>query len=104
MKGRVGQSDEEYIRAAHEWARETERQHNCGVRISLVPTSRKGVWKARAQCCEVVDGRAVGVRLQVEGEWPTSQHSTLAGYLMNLLMQLDHQMGIDELQAASDGV
>lgn len=97
MKGQVGRQDEEYIKAAWEWAAEASALHGAGIRVAMVPGPRKGVWKLRAQAVEVVETRAVGIRVQIEQEWPNATHSTLAGAILALMMQLDHQMGIDAL-------
>jgi hypothetical protein len=97
MKGQVGRQDEEYIKAAWDWAGEASNLHNAGIRVSMVPGKRRGVWKLRAQAVEMVEVRAVGIRVQVEQEWPNTTHSTLAGAILALLMQLDHQLGIDAL-------
>lgn len=102
-KSPVGRNDEEYMKAAWDWAGEAAVQHNAGVRLSLTPSKRRGVWRLRAQACETVNERAVGIRVQVEVEWPSVTHSTLAGALLAALMQLDHQLGIDAL-GASDPV
>lgn len=97
-RGKTRSADEDVMGAAYDWAGEAGRVHNCGARIVLLPSRRRGVWLVRAQAVDVVDKRAVGVRVQVELEWPTSEYQTFAGALMNALMRLDHELGIDALQ------
>lgn len=96
--GRVGQADEEMMKGAYDWAGEASSLHRCAVRVVLRTTPRRGVWSVRAQAVDVVEGRAVGVRAQVEIEWPSAHHQTLAGAVLNALMRLDHELGVDELQ------
>jgi hypothetical protein len=102
-KAPVGRADEEFIRSAWDWAGEAAVEHRAGIRVSLVPSKRRGVWQIRAQAVEMVETRAVGIRVQVETEWPTTNHSTLAGAVLAALMQLDHQLGIDALQQEPTG-
>lgn len=89
--------DEEIMRGAWDWAGDACAHHACGIRVALVPATRLGCWKIRAQAVDVVEGRARGVKVQVEVDWPTAHYQSLAGALMNALMRLDHELGYDEL-------
>lgn len=96
-RGKVKPQDEQVMADAWEWASEASSGHGAGVRVVLIPSGRRGVWVVRAEAVDVVDGRARSVRIQVRWEWPHAEYQTLAGAIMNALMQLDHQMGIDAL-------
>lgn len=79
----------EYWSSAYEWAGELQHTHGCSVRVSLLPTGRRGVWRVVVAAVAVADGRVVDVRAKLEGEWPSSQRQTLDGLVFGLVIQLD---------------
>ena len=89
--------DEEIMRGAWSWAGDACATHTCSIRVGLVPTGRVGCWEVRAQAVDVVEGRIRAIRLQVAVYWPTAHQQTLAGAVMNALMRLDHELGVDAL-------
>lgn len=93
----VGRTDEEQMLAAWQWAAEAGKAHGVAVDVDIRPTLRKGVWRLVARALNQVDNRPVSVQVQVALEWPHSSHQTLSGALMNVLMQLDHELGYDGL-------
>lgn len=93
----VGSSDEDVLRTMSSWQADAKKQHGVGVRVLITPTTRTGVWVIRAQALEMADEKPVAVRVQIRQEYPTAQHQTFLGALMNALMQLDHELGYDGL-------
>jgi len=92
-----GATDESFTTPAWEWGSELAGSRELVARLSLVPTRRRGVWKITASAHEHVDGRITATRCKVSIEWPGATPRTLAATIMNLFMQLDHELGYDEL-------
>lgn len=96
-------ADECYLGDAWAWAGEVGSTHNCGLRVVLVPTGRRGVWVVRLEAVEVVDGRATSVRAVVKAEYPDASPVTLAGRLYALSVKLDRELTL-QAQARAEGV
>lgn len=95
-KGKVSQ-DVGYVQDAWQYAVELGTEHGCGVRLSMWPDSRRGVWQLQCQAIEVVDGKAVGVRYALKDSWPNSRYESLSGTLFRLVVELDKQLSFDAL-------
>lgn len=94
----AGNVDRDWLMAAWEWAGELAAMDVGTIRVSMWPTTRRGVWKVTAAVVNVVDGRAAGVVAKVDGEWPNSQHSSFCAYVSSLCMTLDALVGQDMLR------
>lgn len=90
--------DEELAGTAWAWSADVGSTHGCGVRVSLVPDRRRGVWVVRCQAVEVVEGRAVAVRAEVKAEWPDVHGTSLMGRVHALTCELDSVLTDDQLQ------
>ena len=97
-----GSADEDVLRAAWDWSAEATAADIGAVQISMTPTRRYGVWRIRARLVHVTDGRATGVRVQVEGEFPNAARARLSEYVMALLMQLEREASYDVLRQPQD--
>lgn len=95
---KAGTGDEEMMRGLYEWCGDMGQTHGVGIRVTIAPTKRPGVFYVKAQALEMADGLPKAIRVQYKTEWPTSQHQTLAGALMNACMHLDHLLGMDGLE------
>jgi hypothetical protein len=95
--------DEDMMMGAWQWCGEVSQTHGLGVRVTIAPTIRKGVFLVKAQALHMADTKPVGIKVQVTREWPSSTYQTLAGCLMNVLMHLDHVIGMDGLTEGDSG-
>lgn len=98
---RAWKRDAEWLLGAWHWAGDIGANTSRGVRLSLTPGTRKGVWVVRAQSVEVVEGRAVGVHTQVEGEYPTAYQEDFGAFVLNMLMKLDARLECTPIERAA---
>lgn len=84
-----------YVADAWQYAVELGTEHGCGVRLSMWPDSRKGVWQLQCQAIEVVDGKAVGVRYALKDSWPNARYDSLPATMFRMVVELDKQLSFD---------
>jgi hypothetical protein len=65
----------------------TEQEHTVICRLSLLRSTRKGVWKARYDIYSVVDGKPHQKITEVIRDWPNSQTVGLEGTLFQMVTE-----------------
>lgn len=81
----------ELFRATVKAVWECENVHEGHVQLVITRGMQKGSFKVRARLCDTSDGRIAGVRVQVEGQYPTAQSETFEGFLFGLVVKLDNE-------------
>lgn len=96
-KNNAALNDEGFLESAWEWAGDVGAYKNVAVRIVLLPSVRKGIWRVRCQAVSQVDGRAIGTVLQTTAEFPNGRATTLAALVFTLLTELSVELDKDPL-------
>lgn len=105
MPGKRGAdaTDRDWLLAVWEWSAELGAANGPGVRLSLMPTTRPGVFTVTVAACEVVDGRVVQVLAKKAGEWPNADRAALGAYLLRLMAALDAELATEIMRGAEGG-
>lgn len=105
MPGKRGAdaTDRDWLLAVWEWAAELGETDGPGVRVSMTPTTRAGVFTVTVAACEVVDGRIVQVVAKKAGEWPNADRVALGAYILRLMAALDAELAAEIMRGAEGG-
>lgn len=88
MRGKGGQSDWEFIRAAQIEKRETEASHDVSIKLEMGLDSRRSVVVLRAVAFEVDIPGADRQLAAYQHEWPSAKVETFGAALFQTLVRL----------------
>lgn len=78
-----------WLQSVWDVAGELCREAPYALQITMVATTRPGVFSFRARALHTADGKPCGVAAQVQGEYPNASNAELGAFLYNLCIKLD---------------